>query len=289
MIVPIRTKNKETLWNLVKIGSDKANRTTTGNGIDVAVVDSGVDTFHMELSSRFGQVKGYDFIENHGNPKDPNGHGTHVAGTIAGMTTGVAPECTLYAVRVLNQRGRGSLDTVLRGIDWCITKGVSIINLSLGSAYPSNLEKTVYQKALERGIVCIAAAGNEGFGANYPAAYESVIAVAAVDRFNKHAGFSNIYPTNNVSAPGVGIFSTLPGNNYGVLSGTSMATPHLSGVAALVGSQRKLDKDRYLKVLEDTALELGRENDPDNWAIYGCGLVQANKAVEVKSRWFKIA
>jgi len=276
-------RNREILWNLHNIGSENANQVTKGSGVDVAVVDSGVDSLHAQLRARFGQVQGYDFIENSPHLKDPNGHGTHVAGTIAGMSTGVAPACTLFALRVLNARGAGTLDNVLRGVDWCISHGIRLANFSLGASIGNYIEEEVYRKAMQAGVICIAAAGNDGYGPNYPAAYDSTIAVAAVDRFNRHARFSNIYFTNNVSAPGVGIYSTLPGNDFGVLSGTSMATPHVTGVGALAASLNSLDKAGYVKLLESTSAELGHPADKDNRAKYGCGLVQAQNAVKYQA------
>ncbi len=282
-VVPIRARHRQVLWNLVNIGADKANSTTTGQGVSVAVCDTGIDYEHHELRDRFGTNKGYDFIENTNDPMDRQYHGTHVAGTIAGMSTGVAPDCTLYAVRVLDENGRGSLDGILLGVDWCITNSVDVANFSLGSAADSPMEYDVFRQAYEKGLICVAAAGNDYFGPSYPASYDCVIAVAAVDRNNDHADFSNIYHTNNVSAPGVKIYSSMPSGQYGMLSGTSMATPHIVGSAALVRSMRSgTGKDRFQKIIEETCLELGNPNDPDYWARFGCGLVQADKAVSYR-------
>jgi len=278
-IIPI--SKKQTLWNLHNIGADKAR--TSGQNINVAVVDTGIDYNHYELTSCFETCKGYDFIEDNSEPLDLNGHGTHVAGTIAGSTTGVAPGSTLFAARVLDARGSGTLDNILRAVDWCITKNIDVANFSLGSMQESFIEKQIYHKAMQSGVICIAAAGNEGYGPSYPASYDSVIAVAAVDRFNKHANFSNIYHTNNVSAPGVGILSSLPGNDTGVLSGTSMACPHVAGSAALALEVRDLDKSRFQKQLEKTSQDIGNDRDK-----YGCGLVRADKLSGVK-RWRKSA
>lgn len=270
------------LWNLELIGAPKANDIASADGVRVAVIDTGVDYRHREISGCFEQNKGIDFVDG-GEPLDRAGHGTHVAGTIAGSTVGVAPDATLYAVRVLNENGVGFLDDVLKGVDWCITKKMHIANLSLGSSYRSDIEEYAYNVAYERGLLCIAAAGNEGYGPSYPSSYESVISVAAVDRFCEHADFSNVYHTVNVSAPGVGILSSLPGGDMGVLSGTSMATPHVAGVAALAGP---MDKDSFLQKIMDTSKPLGDPLDPDNKEKYGFGLIRADDMV---AKWRKIA
>jgi len=278
-IIPIKTRLKRKLWNLDNIASYDANNTTEGTGAKVAVIDTGVDYEHDELRGNFGSNLGYDFVQNNNDPMDLNCHGTHVAGIIGGSSTGVAPECTMYALRVLNSKGVGTVDNILLAVDWCLSNDIDIANLSLGSATYLSFEEEVYDTARRYGLVCVAAAGNEGYGPSYPASYESTISVAAVDRFNEHADFSNIYHTNNISAPGVGILSALPGDDYGTLSGTSMATPHISGVCGLIGSLKGIDKDYALSIIEKTALELGRVNDPENFSKYGSGLVQADKAV----------
>lgn len=269
---------KGELWNHKNIGSDRANQITLGEGARIAVCDTGVDYRHSELADRFTDEKGYDFIDDNPDPMDLHYHGTHVAGTVAGRTTGVAPGCTLYAVRVLNENGYGTLDAILRGLDWCISKNMDAVNFSLGSARDSGLEYEMFKKAYDNGIICVAAAGNEGWGPSYPASYDCVLAVAAVDRDNKHAEFSNIYYTNNISAPGVGIYSALPNNSHGLLSGTSMAAPHIAGVAGLVSSLKNYDMESCRRLLEETCLPLGNANDPEYWSVYGCGLVQADKA-----------
>lgn len=274
------------LWNLENINAYAAQNMSDGSGARIAVIDTGVDYTHGELRENFGAAKGYDFVRNTSDPMDLNGHGTHVAGTIAGKSTGVAPYCSISALRVLDENGSGLLDDILLAVDWCMSNNMDALNMSLGSPSESQIEREVFWQAYEKGLLSVAAAGNESYGASFPAAYDSVIAVAAVDRFNAHAPFSNIWYTNNVSAPGVGILSCLPGNDYGTLNGTSMATPHVTGCAALYRSAGlDTQKDEFQASLERTSLKLGEPGDADSWAKFGAGLVQADRLVNGESLW----
>ncbi len=290
-VIPMRTYNKNALWNLEKIGAISANKVTTGQGVKIAVVDTGADYRHQEISGNFDMnMPGINIVSGTDDPMDGEGHGTHVAGTIAGESTGIAKDCRLYAVRVLDDDGSGSLHNILLGIDWCITNDIDIVNLSLGSPASSFLEQEMFDKAYRSGVISVAAAGNSGYGPSYPASYDSVIAVAATDREDGHPDFSNIYYTNNVSAPGVGIMSSMLGGGYAVLSGTSMATPHVAGSCGLIASVKGVDKDSVQKIIEDTAKPLGDRDEKGNWEMFGCGLVQADKAVDARGkRWRRSA
>ncbi len=270
----------EPQWNLSKINSDLANEVSTGAGTVVAVIDTGVDYNHPELSSRFTSNKGYNVVNNGPDPMDDNGHGTHVAGTVAGMTVGVAPDATLYAVKVLNASGSGSITDVITGIEWAIDNGVDVINLSLGSPYSNQILQDVCTAAYRSGIFIAAACGNSYFGPNFPAHCQNVVSVCATDSDNKHAEFSNIYDDNDISAPGVGIKSALPGGKYDVLSGTSMASPHVAGVASLARSIRsKMPVDSLERCIEDLALYLGPREE------FGYGLVMADSVVNNVDRY----
>ena len=232
-----RKKVKDTLWNLKNIGADKAHNITRGNGIKVGIIDTGADYTHPEISSCFSKEKGYNFVDNNEDPKDGHSHGTHVSGTVAGVRTGVAPEVQLYALKVLNDEGFGSSFDVLRGVEWSIKHNLDVINLSLGSAQYSQASQDIYLHAYKNGINVVAAAGNDGnHSYNYPAAYEGVISIPAVDKDNRRAYFSNINDMNDIAAPGVSIYSCVPGNKYDIFNGTSMATPHITGSCALVKS-----------------------------------------------------
>jgi hypothetical protein len=236
----------------------------TGQGIVVAVIDTGVDYTHLDLDGNIwvnqgeiagngidddgngfvDDVRGWDFVANDNSPMDEQGHGTHVAGTIAAEkndfgVTGVAYNAKIMPVRVLNAGGSGSVSNIAAGIKYAADNGADVINLSLGGAYSSEIEDAV-QYATAKGSVVVMAAGNES--ASQPSSPANLanqwgIAVGAVDRTNRMANFSNkasIPPLDYVVAPGVNVYSTTPGNTYSSFSGTSMATPHVAGVAALI-------------------------------------------------------
>jgi subtilisin family serine protease len=186
-------------------------------------------------------------------PQDEVGHGTHVAGTVACATNnafgvaGVTWRCGLLPVKVLTRvvennppnrvRGIGSAVDIAAGIRWAVDHGAQIINLSLGGYSDTFVERDAIAYAIAHGVVVVAAMGNDNTATpSYPAAYAGVVSVAATDQLDKRASFSNMGPHVDVSAPGVGIFSTVWNDSFATMSGTSMAAPHVSGVAALVRS-----------------------------------------------------
>lgn len=241
-----------TQWGWAKVQAYNAWDVTTGSSaVRVAVVDTGVDNSNPDLPAVVAQK---DFINNDNTAEDDNGHGTHVAGTIGARTdngTGVAGAnwaISLLAVKVLNASGSGSYAAVANGITWAANNGAQVINLSLGGSIPSTTLKNAVNYAWNNGAVLACAAGNSGISAkSYPAAYDRCIAVAATDENDAKASFSN-YGSKwvDVAGPGVRILSTMPNTtvylntqygyytNYDALNGTSMATPHVAGLAGLV-------------------------------------------------------
>ena len=236
----------------------------TGQGVIVAVVDTGVDYNHPDLDANIwvnsreipgngidddgngfiDDVRGWDFVGNDNNPMDENNHGTHVAGIIAAEDngsgiTGVAPQATIMPVRVLDANGSGSWSNVAAGIRYAVDNGANVINLSLGGAASSEVQSAV-QYAAQHNVVVVMAAGNSAEsqpGAPASLANQWGIAVGAVDRNDHLASFSNhagISPLNYVVAPGMDIVSTTRNNTYQSFNGTSMATPHVAGVVALM-------------------------------------------------------
>lgn len=282
-------------WGIDRIDAELVHPYNKGTGVKVAIIDTGIDYTHPDLDANYRG--GYDFANDDADPKDDNGHGTHCAGIVAAEDNlegviGVAPEANLYAVKVLNRFGSGLLSDVIAGIDWSVTNGMQVISMSLGtSVYSASLEAAC-NSAYNAGLVLVAAAGNSGDGDpatyeySYPAAYDSVIAVGATASTDVAPYWSNSGPYLELAAPGVSIYSTLPtyrvtltltyGYNYGTLSGTSMACPHVTGTAALVmASDPTLTNLGVRSRLQTTADDLG----PVGWdTVYGHGLVDADEA-----------
>jgi subtilisin family serine protease len=265
--------NATALSNIQQIGADQvwsrvdaSGHSVTGYGVSVAVIDTGIDYMHPDLGGGFGPgykvVGGYDFYNGDTDPMDDNGHGTHVAGTIAayGVIKGVAPNATLYAYKVLGASGSGSMSSVVSAIDAALDPNgdgstadhVDVISMSLGGQGSSDDPACLaVQRAVAAGVVVVVAAGNGGPTMRTvasPGLSSYAITVGAVDASGNLASFSSRGPTEDllmkpeVSAPGVSIYSTVPysgashssSTGYMTMSGTSMATPHISGSAALL-------------------------------------------------------
>ncbi|MDT7883385.1 MAG: S8 family peptidase [Thermoflexus sp.] len=276
-------------WNLPKIRAPQAWDVVTGTtGVWIAIVDTGVDYTHPDLASSRLWL-GWDFANSDNNPMDDHGHGTHVAG-IAGANTnngqgvaGVCWGCGLLAVKVLGADGSGLTSWVADGIQYAAYWGAAfgkrtVINLSLGSPYPSSVLADAVAYAQGKGALIVAAAGNDGVNELfYPAAYPGVIGVAATDSADQQAFFSNSGAHVDLAAPGVQILSTMLDSQYASMDGTSMATPHVAGVAGLVWSARPaLTASQVCGALLRTAVDLGTSGRDD---IYGYGRLNAEAAV----------
>jgi len=271
-------------WGPAKIQAPAAWDLTVGDSdVTIAIVDTGVDLNHPDLDDKI--VAGWDFVNDDSYAWDDHGHGTHVAGIAAAETNngdgvaGISWGALVMPVKVLNEQGKGFYSDVAEGILWACDHGAQIINLSLGGSEPSATLEEAVEEAYDDGCLMVAAAGNGGGdGVDYPARYPETIAVAATDQSDSRASFSDYGPQVDVAAPGVAVYSTLWDNTYGWKDGTSMAAPHVSGLAALVWSRCPgLANYQVQDIIESTADDFG---DP-GWDIYyGWGRINALDAVE---------
>jgi len=266
-------------WGVDRIDAEVVHVSgNKGTEVNVAILDTGIDLNHPDLNvaggENFSLGKSYD---------DKNGHGTHVAGIVAALDNGdgvigVAPGANLYAVKVLNNAGSGWWSDIIAGLQWCVDKGMDVANMSLGATSAPDDVKDACDSAYAEGVLLVAAAGNEYDGpVIYPAAYGSVIAVSATDDTDNLAAFSSTGEEVELAAPGVDIYSTYKDGGYETLSGTSMASPHVAGTAALVwAADTSLYNYEIRQKLQTTAEDIGlltREQ--------GYGLVDAAEAVDV--------
>jgi thermitase len=271
-------------WNLPMIETEVGWNVGKGSEkVIVAVVDTGVDLNHPDLQGRL--LSGYNVVNPNSPPMDDVGHGTHVSGVISALVNngqGVAGMTwynPILPVKVLDENGAGNTYNVAQGIIWAADHGAKVINMSLGNYAEANFLHDAIRYAYNKDIVLIAASGNDNTEEpGYPAAYPEVFAVAASDSSKKKATFSNFGDYIDVTAPGVNIASTYPHNQYAALSGTSMASPHVTALAALIRSTNpKLKNTEVMDIMRSTAEDLGAKGKDK---YYGYGQIDVNTALE---------
>lgn len=254
-------------WGVDFVDAPAAWPLTEGEGTRVAVIDTGIDYRHPNLTTGIGI--GVNLVSPGSRPQDDSGHGTHVAGTIAARTgartipglVGVAPAATIYPVKAFDRNGMGSLSWVVEAIDWCIAMQASVVNMSFGLAKESQALSHALAHAARAGLVLVAAAGNRGQAGpvDWPARYPEVLAITALARGGAWADFSSRGQEVALAAPGHEVVSSWPGRGHPVaLSGTSMACPHVTGVAALILGYRP----RLPRELVHQALIMGARRLP---------------------------
>jgi subtilisin family serine protease len=282
-------------WGLPKINGPAAWDITTGSSdVIIAVVDTGIDLDHPDLSCPGKLMTGKNFVSPGSPPDDDHGHGTHVAGIASACTNnatgvgGVAWGARLMPVKVLNSSGSGSYDRLASGITYAADQGADVINLSLGGIGTSSALEDAVEYADDRGVV-VAAAGNCGSGCwiggqfynnptFYPAAYAATMAVAATNPDDNWASFSGHRPYVDVAAPGDGIYSTYLGGGYVYQGGTSMAAPFVSGLAALIWSLNPdLPNGQVRSLIQTTADDLGTPGKDD---FFGYGRINAWRTLD---------
>ena len=275
-------------YGITMVEADQVSDALTGNRT-VCIMDTGYDIQHVDLQAvRVTGDDGYGSNDTGNWFEDGNGHGTHVAGTIAALggnnegVVGVNPgnNLNLHIVKVFNNSGNWAYGSdLVVAIDQCAAAGANVISMSLGGSGSSSAENNAFAQAAANGILSIAAAGNGGNSSfSYPASYDSVMSVGAVDSNTNIASFSQYNNQVEISAPGVGVNSTLPNNQYASYNGTSMATPHIAGVAALVWSHyTECSADNIRGAINATAQDRGAAGR-DNF--YGHGIVKAKAAFD---------
>ncbi|MEF2964708.1 S8 family peptidase [Paenibacillus sp. M1] len=271
-------------WNLPIIETNRGWRLSKGsNDVIVGVVDTGVDTKHPDLQGRL--LEGYNVVAPGDTPADDVGHGTHVAGIIAANvnnTEGIAGMMwggKILPVKALDSTGSGTTYSVAQGIIWATDHGAKVINMSLGNYADAQFLHEAVKYAFDRDVVLIAATGNDNTERpGYPAAYPEVLSVSATDYNLQRASFSNYGDYVDVMAPGESIASTYPDNQYAALSGTSMATPHVTALAALIRSiNPELKNTEVMDIIRDNVIDLG---DPGHDKYFGYGQIDVYSALE---------
>ena len=278
-------------WHLHSIHAERAWEETRGKGITVAIIDTGVSKVPDLDKTEF--VPGYDFVNDRVNADDDNGHGTHVAGTVAQSTNnnygvaGIAYQAKIMPLKVLSGSGGGTISDIAEAIRFAADNKADIVNMSLGGGGESQVMKDAIEYAYQKGVVIVAAAGNENNNsASYPARYAHVIGVGATDAQGERAEFSNYGAGVDITAPGGGHGSKIwqetidPDTNLPIISGfegTSMAAPHVAGVAALIKSAGVTAPDEIFAVLQQSVRKI--EQDPQNY--YGAGHLDAAAAVKL--------
>lgn len=270
-------------WNLSKIRAAQAWDITVGSPTTIiAIVDTGVDAAHPDLQGKV--LPGVDFVNGDNDPTDDQGHGTHVAGTAAAVTdnglgiAGVAWEAKILPIKALSASGAGAHSWIANGIVWATDHGAHVINLSLGGPYTSATLHQAVEYAWDHGVVVVAAAGN-GNTSNptYPAAYENVIGVSATTQNDQRASFSNYGSYISVASPGVSILGTIRDDRYQAWSGTSMASPHVAGLVALLKSiHPDWTNAQIREAIENSTEDLGT---PGWDAVFGEGRIDAFAAL----------
>lgn len=259
-------------WEIKKFDIEKQWKHSKGEGVVVAVIDTGCDFNHPDLKNNI--IQGKNFVELNQDPMDRNGHGTHVCGTIAaedntlGMV-GVAPKTKIMPIKALGDDGSGDLDNVVKAIVWAADAKADLITMSLGSPARSKQLEAAVNYAASKGCVIFCAAGNSGPAVDimYPAKYDHTISIGAIDENLERTDFTCSGETLDFLAPGHNILSCVPGNSYALMSGTSMSNPFAVGCASLLLSHVRQIKysarenmlktvDDYIKIFKTKARQL---------------------------------
>lgn len=274
-------------WGLLEYGLPEAFRTHRGEGVLVAILDTGVQEDHPDLVGQFAEEP-KNFTNSQGT-FDLAGHGTHCAGIVAASdngqgVVGVAPSCQLLIGKVLGDDGSGYGEWIANGLDWAADRGAHVISMSLGSPYADPVIYSAIKRVVGKGCLVICAAGNSGphnpTDIDYPGRHDEAVAIASVMKGGALSKFSSRGPHVAFAAPGENILSTFPPGRYARLSGTSMATPFIAGVAALyIGAHglARIGRDAFVNALKPHAIDSGETGHDSE---YGWGVVRVDELLK---------
>ena len=285
-IQSVNDPNYAEQWSLAKIGVEEVWSETMGSsGVVIAVLDTGIDYSHPDRPKSI--VAGYDFINDDNNPQDDHGHGTFVSGVIAANTNnatgiaGICQNCSIMPVKVMDSSGMGTYADVANGIVWSADNGADIINLSIGGYAYSQILQDAVSYAQSKGVLVIAAGGNQGISSPlYPAAYSNVIGVSATTQDDERWSRSNYGSYIDISAPGVSIYGLTLGS-YRSQTGTSAAAPHIAGIAGLLMSKNQaLSPNLIAQQLYQNTVDLGIEGKDYSFGYGRIGFGVEEEVVE---------
>lgn len=274
-------------WEILKLDVDKQWIKSQGEGVTIAVIDTGCDLDHQDIKNNL--LPGKNFIDTSKSPQDDHGHGSHVCGTIAAENNGygmvgVAPRAKIIPVKALGSKGNSSLQPIVDAIVWSADNHADFITMSLGSpSSPRELEQAV-NYANSKGCIVFAAAGNSGENTElmYPAKYSNVISTGAIDENFERTKFSCAGEDLDFLAPGHNIFSLAPNNGYAIMSGTSMSNPYVTGCAALLlAYNRRVNKyslnniNDYINILSSMTIKLNNSSYQSK-KYQGHGIIRVN-------------
>lgn len=274
----VMTKEMTIPWGIRRISAPKAWNFSRGRGIRVAVIDTGISGHHPALQRNY--KGGINILSPYFAPEDYNGHGTHVAGIIAGRSmesgvVGVAPRASVYAVKAFNRQGSANLSDLLTAINWCIANRMHVVNMSFGMEKVSEALRKAIQIAHQNGVVMVAATGNQGkqMRIDYPACYPETIGVGSISANGRLSKFTNVGKGIDILAPGEKILSSWLTGSTREMSGTSMAVPHVSGtIALLLHYYRGLNPEQIRYLLLRSAYQVDD--------LVGKGVVNAYRAIQ---------
>lgn len=269
-------------WGVRRIRAPQAWSRTTGQRVKVGVIDTGVDFGHPDL--RHALSRGINLLQRASLPHDDNGHGTHIAGIISAANAsrgmiGVAPRTEIHPVKAFDADGSAYVSDIILGIEWCVHHGIDIVNMSFGMPNRSEALLKAVESAHKAGVLIVASSGNDGRKGriDYPAGFGRTVAVGALDRRGRVARFTNRSAAIDIYAPGAKVDSAWPNGRRRVMSGTSMATSHVTGAVALLLALRPgLSPGRIKDILRRSARPLGYDKAPQ-----GAGELDVLRMLEV--------